>query len=620
MSESEDFPIDRPMNTTRKSGYSKLFKQTIPGFVLEEYPLMVDFLEAYYEWLDQEGNPVEFLQNSQRYFDVDTTSTKFLEHFKSNFLNAFPQNLTIHSGKTLDQRVLIKNIRNFYKLKGSEKSISLLFKIIADSDTRIEYPRENIFTLSGANYKDYRILYLIKDYSNFSKGFDLMEVGGLVVTQEQGFLAPVASATIESGYEIKRSGKKWVVLIISDTVGEFIVDDAVPLTINQNGVPYKWYLGSCVKSLDIKSGGNGYFTGDRLFIGNTTEEHIKGIVTLTNESGAISAVDIFDHPVSFRGNTAVSVVSDEGTGASFSVSFGGMSEIISSYINDKNIIGRESRIQDSHYYQQYSYVVKSKRSLEEYIDAIKTIIHPSGFIIFNDLHNNISVIRPTEFKTRIVRQELPQLGAYAFYSPTTIDDYGNTYFKGWNPGNCFEYGGSFSYWGDALGDPLTDGSRINPSTPIAGFYGLGLYMNIGGSTLSYGSGETGLQADGLTLRRGFPHPNTRAMTEIGAGVCFANIKIGDFLNLLIRQANSGGTGWETEVQSRMLLGTGDTPVQNSTVKIPASNLLIYDFNKGRKTDSVKAIKSASVYEKYSIVSSGSGSTFTAEDDIPLISE
>ena len=117
------------MDTTRRSGYSKIIRQAVPNFILDEYPLFTDFLEAYYEWLDQYGNPIEFLQNGGRNFDIDTTADKFLTHFKSTYLDGFPKNLAIHNDNTLDERTLIKNIREFYKIKGNEKSIQLLLSI-----------------------------------------------------------------------------------------------------------------------------------------------------------------------------------------------------------------------------------------------------------------------------------------------------------------------------------------------------------------------------------------------------------------------------------------------------------------------------------------------------------
>ena len=73
---TSDMPADRPIDTTRKSGASVVFKQSTPAFILDEYPLFVEFLEAYYEWLDQEGNPIEFLSNGNKYFDIDNTSDR----------------------------------------------------------------------------------------------------------------------------------------------------------------------------------------------------------------------------------------------------------------------------------------------------------------------------------------------------------------------------------------------------------------------------------------------------------------------------------------------------------------------------------------------------------------
>ena len=121
---TSDVPADRPIDTTRKSGASVVFKQSTPAFILDEYPLFVEFLEAYYEWLDQEGNPIEFLSNGNKYFDIDTTSDLFLEHFKKTFLDGFPKRLTsADTGvQVFDDRTLIKNIREFARFDASART------------------------------------------------------------------------------------------------------------------------------------------------------------------------------------------------------------------------------------------------------------------------------------------------------------------------------------------------------------------------------------------------------------------------------------------------------------------------------------------------------------------
>ena len=525
-------PLDRPMDTTRRSGYSKIIRQAVPNFILDEYPLFTDFLEAYYEWLDQYGNPIEFLQNGGRNFDIDTTADKFLTHFKSTYLDGFPKNLAIHNDNTLDERTLIKNIREFYKIKGNEKSIQLLYKIISDSDTTIEYPRDYIFVLSSGNYKDYHQIYLLKDYTNIANGFDITTLKGLQANQYEGLVVLVGSSTIDDIHEISYNGKEYYVLRVTNPSGTFTESDFSPIQIEQNGVVYSHYAVPSVSGLSIVNGGSGYNVGEFFTIGSTGAEHIRGFLSSTDENGKITKVRIFSNPVNYGGSSTLVIDSPFGTGGSFSVQRSILSDPVEEYENNKNLLSRVSRIQDSFEYQQFSYVVKSKRSLEEYTEAIKQVVHPAGFVVFNALYDNIESIRPSEYMTRVKAYDTTSLGAYAQYRIENRSGAGST--LPWNtsypgePAPLFEHrwGYVFSSWtGRTSVNPNEVGVEGGTATQYGKFIPNGVVNNaVLPNTLQD-------QFVGITHWMTFPHPAGRGVTAIPPGTSFAAIKLNDFLQL-----------------------------------------------------------------------------------------
>ena len=535
-----DIPADRPIDITRRSGAAVVFKQSVPAFILDEYPLFVEFLEAYYEWLDQEGNPVEFLSNGNKYFDIDTTSDLFLEHFKKTFLDGFPKRITSADtgAQPFDDRILIKNIREFYKTKGSEKSIQLLFKILANTDSTIEYPREKMFVVSSANYRDFRLLYVLKDYNNLANGFDPSAVEGLDISQYQGIVDIIGNATIESIHEIVNNDREYYLITISNLVGNFIQSDYQPLIISQDGTNYEYHPVPSVAGMEITNGGTEYVVGDMFSVGNTAQQCIRGYISLTDIDGKIKKVRIFSNPVNFTGSGLLSIQTALGTGAAFSITEAIVSDNISEYANSKNLVGGQSKIQDSFEYQQFSYLVKSKRPLEAYLDAIKKIVHPSGFVILNSLYNNIYSNRPTEYKTRILAYEYPSLGAYAVYPPNTATGYG--YTQGFFP-NPYDgdptkrYGYVFSYWGDEtnINNPFINPSEGNRSIPS----GSGAVIS-GGNSGFFLPAATGAllnplqsQSNGITHWIVLPHPAVRGVATVPSLTKFTNMKIIEMLRM-----------------------------------------------------------------------------------------
>jgi hypothetical protein len=534
-------PRDRPMDTTRKSGVSKIFQQSVPSFIIDEYPLFVEFLEAYYEWLDQNGNPVEFLQNGNRYFDIDTTTREFLDHFKTTFLEGFPKKMAINEAKPYDERTLIKNIREFYKMKGSEKSIHLLYRIIADSETSIEYPRDLIFSLSSANYKDYQKIHVLKNYAAVSNGFDPSAVHGLQINQYEGLTQLIASATIDSVYEISRNGKQYLVFLVNNPTGTFIQSDFSPVIVSQGATAHEFFTIPSVSELKVENGGSGYSVGNLFTVGSTASENISGYVSQTDYNGKIIGVKILSNPVDYRGSTAVHIESPLGTGGQFSVVKSVLTDIIEEYKNNRNLLSKESKIQDSFEYQQFSYVVKSKRSLEDYIDAIKKVIHPSGFVMFNSLYNNIGTIRPSEYGTRILAYERTSIGSYAMYNGRSST--GSGMIGGWNPfrgpgdpNPTKRWGQVYYRWNDAFEVNPSEGFDSLPSPGFGNHYQFGDFA----PNINVLPNPDQTQVDGITHWIAMPHPATRGMPSVPPGTQFQQMKLKEVLRMPVPIIAGGG--------------------------------------------------------------------------------
>ena len=114
------------MSTDLKT--SLLVEYQVPEFVREEHPLFISFLEAYYEFLEQEQNSQnndltvksKLLRNVS---DVDTSINEFEESFINNFASLIPQDAIT------DKALLIKNVLPLYLARGNEKSFEFLFML-----------------------------------------------------------------------------------------------------------------------------------------------------------------------------------------------------------------------------------------------------------------------------------------------------------------------------------------------------------------------------------------------------------------------------------------------------------------------------------------------------------
>ena len=123
-------------NDLIKGKISSIISEQLLEFVQSDHPTFITFLDAYYEFLEQHGEAVEVTRNSRIYNDIDLTVDAFVDYFKKNFLVDIPDNIIN------DKRTLLKNIKDFYQSKGTDKSIILLFRMLFNEEVSIYYLKE----------------------------------------------------------------------------------------------------------------------------------------------------------------------------------------------------------------------------------------------------------------------------------------------------------------------------------------------------------------------------------------------------------------------------------------------------------------------------------------------
>ena len=103
---------------------SPLVEHQFPAVYVDEGPVIVSFVKAYYEYLEQTG---EDLNNTRKMFknrDVDQSIDTFLEHFRKEFLHNFPK--TINEGIPFT----IKHVMDVYRSKGTPRAVELFLRLV----------------------------------------------------------------------------------------------------------------------------------------------------------------------------------------------------------------------------------------------------------------------------------------------------------------------------------------------------------------------------------------------------------------------------------------------------------------------------------------------------------
>lgn len=113
---------------------STFVQSQFPGFIQDNDPNFVAFLEAYFQWMEQANNAVGGViynaKNLLNYNDLDQTTDQFIQYFINDFLPFFPKDVA------LDEKKLIKVAKQFYQKKGSIESIQFLFRSALQQGSR----------------------------------------------------------------------------------------------------------------------------------------------------------------------------------------------------------------------------------------------------------------------------------------------------------------------------------------------------------------------------------------------------------------------------------------------------------------------------------------------------
>lgn len=133
-----------------------LIKEQFPEFVLSDYPKFVEFVQAYYKWLEQ-----ALPQDLQTIVDIDNTPDEYLKYFIDQ-LDVYG----LLTRSTPYNKTFIKHIKELYTAKGTEDGLLFLLKAVYDSDVSIDYPIQYVLKPSDGKWVQEKFITLRTYYGS----------------------------------------------------------------------------------------------------------------------------------------------------------------------------------------------------------------------------------------------------------------------------------------------------------------------------------------------------------------------------------------------------------------------------------------------------------------------
>ena len=544
------------------NGVSQFTIDNIPEFVATDHGSFIDFLKAYYEWMEIEGNPkYESVKMLDRR-DIDDTVSDFIKYFSKEFTKNFPE--TFASTNT-DKRKLIKNIRDFYEAKGTEKSYKLLFRLLFDETPEFLYPSKEILKTSDGVWKEPIILKLTR--TNTTE--NIFDMVGRRLEQRHAITGEVtAYGSIENLLLYNKEGYEIVEVELSGIFGNFESEKNAQVTLSDGTTIYE-YVYPTIASIGVSGGASGskYSVGDQVTVsGSSLGVGALGQITSVGVSGEINKVELINTGINYRSieDLTATVVSNGGTGSGVTldvVGGGNIQRKAGFWSGNDGLLSSTNKMQDNNYYQAFSYVIKSSRNIKDYADTVKSIIHPAGFKFFGHALLKEILTAGGTLSPTLKQYEVPTGGHYTPYRFTTIrnlrangiggsggvDLYPDGY--GWSAGATgFVVGetGSVAHSPNGMCGPMGGSTHVTQSGDgTAGSEGpggtlnapQGSQYNVIGALVGWGnaisSGETGGGYWEI-----YPHPNSRNITKIPYSQGFTQDRL--FLTTLEGVLNHSG--------------------------------------------------------------------------------
>lgn len=432
----------------KRFGPSNLVVDQVPDFVNRDHESFRRFVEAYYEWLEQNQNAFGIIDAFMEHKDVDQSIGLFLQDFRAMYLQGFPLQLAVDSnGNTVSEANFLKNARNFYGSKGTEKSFRFLFRLIYNVLSEVKYPAEDILKCSHGRW----IEGISLKTTNIGGTANYEMAGNLVyqVDPVTGMVSASATAT-----EVIQYNKRYYnvnEVFIKGIFGTFVEDR--PLFCDTQSGQLQETVYPVITDIVVDAGGSNYTIYDDVVIETDGDGiGVKAYISLLDQKGSIKSIKIIDSGIGYTSTFSSSVASNSGDStARLTPVIGALTNYPGFYSGNNGKLSSNKKIFDGYYYQDFSYALQSEISFSKYRELYRKLIHPAGFKMFGDILVKRDIVGTLPFHSEFQRYEVSYIGHYTPYRMGTTGDLYYRYPNGFNPrGNTFSVNQAYGRSGGKL--------------------------------------------------------------------------------------------------------------------------------------------------------------------------
>ena len=425
---------------------SNLVINQVPEFVRADYPTFIAFIEAYYEYMESQG--VDLLQIK----DLDLTLDSFIDYFRKELAINLPKNIQIDERFLLQHikdQYLSKGSEASFKLLFKllyNKNVSVVYpgqQLLRASDGKWQQDISMFVQVTHGtpDLIDGKLVDIVKPDRIVRVLIDRRQPVEIEVSR----VIQISDNTYELFIDRKFFGDISVgdTIRYKDIFSGIIVPTTSKIVISDPGTGFKigqlfevksgGGTGSIIKitrvsatggvlSVEFIKFGIGYATDFALSLNSTndfytnTNDNLLSSVLVTageisitesmrgfGEQGYINlanySVDAWDATYvgellrQFATAPLAGILVSTELPCLLQLNIGALAKYPGYYSSNDGFLNDAIYIQDSRYYQAYSYVVRINERLASYVTAVKTMVHPIGTALFGEfeIQNNFDI-------------------------------------------------------------------------------------------------------------------------------------------------------------------------------------------------------------------------------------
>ena len=234
------------------------------------------------------------------YKDIDDTLDDYVQYIKNEVAINLPGSLNANT----DTRTALKNIRDFYRARGTENSFKLLFRLLYGEDAEVYLPQEDMLYASTGEWQDITIIRTTvptQDYATQIPVATADLIGRKIIQPYSG-----ATAIVESALNREYLNIGFAELQLSSVTGTFLPEYEIKTESIGDGTDIRVEPIGMLTEVNISDGGSNYEVGDRIEISGGgsqrfLDDSIKAargavakVATTNASSGAVLSVEIVE--------------------------------------------------------------------------------------------------------------------------------------------------------------------------------------------------------------------------------------------------------------------------------------------------------------------------------------